>query len=108
MFYKYLKGRYYYPVRIISNAALRVFAADYPQAHESLQGWRRVIEKNKFENWAALRLVFGSVDKVGDLTVFNIGGNKYRLIAYVRFEKQIVYIKAVLTHRDYDEGKWKS
>jgi len=40
--------------------------------------------------------------------VFDIGGNKYRLIAYIRFEKQIVYIKAVLGHRDYDKGAWKS
>ncbi|MDP1612354.1 MAG: type II toxin-antitoxin system HigB family toxin [Sulfuritalea sp.] len=45
---------------------------------------------------------------VGDLAVFDIGGNKYRLIAYIRFEKQIVYIKAVLTHRGYDKGAWKS
>ena len=44
----------------------------------------------------------------GELVVFDIGGNKYRLIAYIRFEKQIVYIKAVLTHRDYDKGAWKS
>jgi len=40
------------------------------------------------------------------LTVFDVGGNKYRLIACVRFEKQIVYIKAVLTHREYDKGAW--
>lgn len=49
-----------------------------------------------------------TVDKVGELTVFDIGGNKYRLIAYIRFEKQIVYIKVVLTHRGYDKGAWKS
>ena len=46
--------------------------------------------------------------KVGEFVVFDIGGNKYRLIAYIRFEKQIVYIKAVLTHRDYDKGAWKT
>ena len=40
--------------------------------------------------------------------MFDIGGNKYRLIAYIRFEKQIVYIKRVLTYRDYDKGAWKS
>jgi mRNA interferase HigB len=40
--------------------------------------------------------------------VFNVGGNKYRLIAHIRFEKQIVYIKAVLTHTEYDRGAWKS
>jgi len=37
-----------------------------------------------------------------------IGGNKYRLITRIRFERQIVYINAVLTHRDYDRGDWKS
>jgi len=95
-------------MKIISNSALRVFAADHPQSEVPLQGWRRVIEKNRFAHWAELRAAFNTVDRVGDLTVFDIGGNKYRLVAYIRFEKQIVYIKAVLTHRDYDKGDWKS
>ena len=95
-------------MQIISNSALRVFAALHPQADEPLQGWRRVIEKNRFGHWAELKAAFNAIDKVGELTLFDIGGNKYRLIAYIRFEKQIVYIKAVLTHRDYDKGAWKS
>ena len=105
---KYLILRYTVGVKIISNSALRRFAAKHRQADEPLQGWRRVIEKNQFDNWAELKTVFNAVDKVGALTVFDIGGNKYRLIAYIRFEKQIVYIKAVLTHREYDKGAWKS
>jgi len=104
----YLNLRYTDFMRIISNSALRVFAADHPQAEFPLQGWRRVIEKNRFANWAELKAAFNAVDKVGELVVFDIGGNKYRLITYIRFEKQIVYIKAVLTHRDYDKGAWKS
>jgi mRNA interferase HigB len=95
-------------VKIISNSALRAFAAQHPQAQVPLQGWRRVIEKNRFDTWAALKAAFNTVDKVGDLVVFNVGGNKYRLIAHIRFEKQIVYIKAVLTHTEYDRGGWKS
>ncbi|MFA7269256.1 MAG: type II toxin-antitoxin system HigB family toxin [Sterolibacterium sp.] len=95
-------------MKIISNSALRAFAALHPQADEPLQGWRRVIEKNRFGSWAELKMAFNTIDKVGELTVFDIGGNKYRLIAHIRFEKQIVYIKAVLTHRNYDKGAWKS
>jgi mRNA interferase HigB len=95
-------------VKIISDSALRAFAAQHPQAQGPLQGWRRVIEKNRFDTWAALKAAFNTVDKVGDLVVFNVGGNKYRLIAHIRFEKQIVYIKAVLTHTEYDRGGWKS
>lgn len=95
-------------MKINSHKALRIFIEEHPQAAQPLLGWRRVIEKNRFTNWAELKAAFNTVDKVDELTVFNIGGNKYRLITYVRFEKQIVYIKAVLTHQDYDKGAWKS
>jgi len=95
-------------MRLISNSALRAFAAEYPQADEPLQSWRRVIEKSSFGNWAELKAAFNTIDKVGELTVFNIGGNKYRLVTYIRLEKQIVYVKAVLTHRGYASGAWKS
>lgn len=94
-------------MRIISNSRLREFAVAYPRAEIPLQGWRRVIEKNHFADWAALKAVFNSVDKVDELVVFNIGGNKFRLVAYIRFEKQILYVKAVLTHKEYDSGRWK-
>ena len=94
-------------MKVISNRALRAFTAAHPLAEAPLQGWRRVIEKNRFVNWAGLKAVFNAVDKVGELAVFDIGGNKYRLIAYIRFEKQIVYIKAVLTHSEYNKGAWK-
>ena len=95
-------------MKIISNSALWAFAADHPPAEAPLQGWRRVIEKNSFANWAELKAAFNAVDKVNELAVFDIGGNKYRLMAYIRFEKQILYIKAVLTHREYNKGAWKS
>jgi mRNA interferase HigB len=51
--------------------------------------------------------MFPSADQVGTLTVFNIGGNKVRLIAAIHYNRKKVYIRAVLTHPEYDEGKWK-
>jgi mRNA interferase HigB len=54
-----------------------------------------------------LRETFPGADQVGGLTVFNIGGNKVRLIAAIHYNRKIIYIRAVLTHREYDEGKWK-
>ena len=65
------------------------------------------MEQGTFANFAQLKEAFSSVDKVGDKCVFNVGGNKYRLIAWVHFEKQRLYVKAVLTHREYDKGAWK-
>jgi len=95
-------------MRIISTRALRVFAIKHPQAEAPLQAWRKVIERNRYANWAALKATFGAVDNAGGLAIFNIGGNKFRLIAHLSFESQILYIKAVLTHQEYDRGGWKS
>jgi mRNA interferase HigB len=94
-------------MKLISNRALRAFSAIHPQAHGPLQAWRHVIEHNTFSNFAALKQTFRSMDKVGDRYVFNIGGNKYRLIATVAYSIQTVWIKHVLTHAEYDEGEWK-
>jgi mRNA interferase HigB len=54
-----------------------------------------------------MREVFGSVDFVGEFAVFNIGGNKFRSIAGVDYRCQVVYVKHILTHKMYAEGKWK-
>lgn len=61
-----------------------------------------------YKNFAEVKQVFRSTDKVSDLFVFNICGNKYRHITFLQFERQLCYIKAVLTHQEYDKGRWKS
>ena len=92
---------------LISNKALREFAAAHPDALVPLQVWRRLIERGDYGSFAALRTTFVAVDKVGEVFVFNIGGNKYRLVAGVDFAHRRVFIKAVLTHSEYDKGNWK-
>jgi len=94
-------------MRVITNRRLVEFSAKHPASGAALQAWRRAIGAHVFSDFATLRRQFGSVDKVGDLYVFNIGGNKYRLIAFLHAAHQLAYIKHVPTHVEYDKGDWK-
>ena len=66
------------------------------------------MEQSDFGNFNELRATFPSADKVGDLIVFNIGGNKYRLIASIHFNRGKVYARHVLTHGEYEKGAWEA
>jgi mRNA interferase HigB len=94
-------------VHVITRKRLNEFAAKYPTAHSGLAHWYALCKKNKFANFAELQKTFPHADQVGGLTVFNIGGNKARLIAAIHYNRGKVYIRAVLTHAEYDAGKWK-
>lgn len=92
-------------MRIISNAALIDFAAIHPLAGDPLQAWRKVVESRDFANFADIKTTFNATDKVGIYYVFDIGGNKYRVVAAIHFNTNIMYIRHVFTHKEYD--KWK-
>ena len=94
-------------MHIITRKRLNEFAAIHPNSKSALQEWYRRIKMGTFHNFAELRAVFPSADQVGGLTVFDIGGNKVRLIAAIHYNRQKLYIRAVLTHAEYDDGKWK-
>jgi mRNA interferase HigB len=95
-------------VRVISKRALREFWEAHPASASSLVVWHGAIKGVSPRNPAELRAVFGSVDFVGGFAVFNIGGNKFRLIAGIDYRCQTVYVKHVLTYKTYDGGKWKT
>jgi mRNA interferase HigB len=65
------------------------------------------MKTEEFNNFSELRKTFSSADQVGNCTVFNIGGNKFRLIATIHYNRQIIYIRQVLTHAEYDLNKWQ-
>ncbi len=65
------------------------------------------MEREVFSDFNELRETFASADYVDGLTVFNIGGNKYRLIASIHYNRRKVYIRNVLTHAEYDREGWK-
>jgi mRNA interferase HigB len=92
-------------MRVISNKALAVFAAVHRDAQLPLQIWRRLIEAGDFSSFAELRRTFNAVDKVGDYFVFDVGGNKFRLITAIHFNRKMVFIRHVFTHKEYDEWK---
>lgn len=78
----------------------------YPQCATALDGWYRVAKKNKFANFADLKRTFNSVDKVDDYYIFDIGGNKLKLVAFLFFESQKIFIQEILTHAEYDKCNW--
>lgn len=92
-------------MRVISNKALQHFAELYPQSLMPLQEWRRKIQGASINSYAKLKNIFNSVDKVGDYFVFNIAGNHYRLIAAIHFNTQTLYIRSIMTHKEYDQWK---
>jgi mRNA interferase HigB len=94
-------------MHVISRKKLLLFLALHPDAKEALEYWYRLAKAGDFLSFADLKNSFRSVDYVKKLTVFDLGGNKFRLIAAVHYNRQKVYIRAVLTHKEYDLGQWK-
>ena len=94
-------------MHVITRKRLNEFAEEHPDAAPSLQHWYRLVRKTTFANFADLRRIFPHADQIGKFTVFNIGGNKTRLIAALHYNRSKIYIRHVLTHKEYDEGKWK-
>ena len=68
-------------------------------------GWYRTAEKAEWSNFAKVRETYGSADAVGDYVVFNISGNKIRLVAEIQYnlKPRLIYIRHVLTHAEYDD-----
>ncbi|MDE2887209.1 MAG: type II toxin-antitoxin system HigB family toxin [Gemmatimonadota bacterium] len=93
-------------MHVISRKALRLFWLKHPDSEEPLSRWFKIMRRTQFINFGSLRRTFPSSDKVGELVVFNIGGNKYRLIASIHFNRGKVYIRQVLTHGEYVRGGW--
>ncbi len=91
-------------MRVVSEKRIRKFIEQDAQSADAMWHWADSIESANWRNPGDLKATFASASFVGDLTVFNVGGNKYRVAAFVHYRKQIVYIKRIGTHEEYD--KW--
>lgn len=95
-------------MHILTKRRLQEFWAKHPHSEKPLRSWHHICERSRFSNFSDLRHAFDAVDKVGKFTVFDIGGNKWRLITVVHYSSGKIYIRDVLTHEQYDQDKWKS
>ena len=109
--HRLLRGGYHFGnlevVRIISKAAITEFSKTHEDALVPLLHWHSITRRAAWRHLADVRADFPHADAVHTFTVFNIGGNKYRLISAIKYRWQIVYIRHILTHFEYDRGKWK-
>jgi mRNA interferase HigB len=100
-------------MHVIKRLPLLNFGRLHPRAVAPLDEWFRLAEHSTWRNFADVRRSFGQTDVArvesgNTVCVFDIGGNKFRLIAKVSYEKGKVYVLRILTHKEYDTGKWKA
>ncbi|MFW6358208.1 MAG: type II toxin-antitoxin system HigB family toxin [Chroococcales cyanobacterium] len=94
-------------MHIISESRLKQFWTKHANSKSALQAWYKIATQEKWRGIDDVRKTFPSADPVGNLTVFNIGGNNYRLITFIDYNFNKIFIRACLTHAEYDKGNWK-
>lgn len=94
-------------MNVISLKRILGFSSGHRDADAPLRAWCKTAKKANWQNLAELKQTYPSADLVGRYTVFNISGNKYRLIARIVYRSQTLFVVAVMTHEEYDLGKWK-
>jgi mRNA interferase HigB len=94
-------------VNVISKPGLFKRAAKFADARSALQVWFDTAIEAEWRNLEDIRKSFPATDMAGDLAIFNIRGNNYRLIVRMVFQYKRIYIKEFLTHAEYDKGGWR-
>ena len=99
-------------MRIIAESAIKDWAAQYPDAAAWLRNWVKFVHGAHWTSLRTVRLAYPHADGVevdsGRIaTVFNVGGNKYRLITAIHYDQGVVFAMLFLTHAEYSKNKWK-
>jgi mRNA interferase HigB len=95
-------------MHVISYRRLRKFGEEHSNCSVVLDNWYKIASKADWSNLIEVQSVFPTAEAVGNFTVFNIKGNSYRLIVSIDYERQLIYIKYILTHAEYDKESWKN
>jgi mRNA interferase HigB len=100
-------------MRTIKESRLREYAKQHSRAASPLRHWRTTIRRASWKTFADVKQTFGSADQVTvpngrQVVVFNIGGDAFRLITAIHFNRGIVYIRKFMTHAEYSKEDWKN
>jgi len=90
-------------MHVISIKMLRDFWRKHPASERVLRQWHAVVEHTDLPDFNHIRATFNTADYVAPYTIFNVGGNNFRVIVIVRYRFKKVFVQEVLTHREYDE-----
>src|SRR5262249_14600130 len=95
-------------MNVISYSTIKQFVRKHSDCKSSLNSWYKIASKARWNNLAEVKLNYPHADLYGSCTIFNISGNKYRLIAKLDYRAQVISIREILTHAEYDKDKWKA
>lgn len=94
-------------MRLIGRDLIDVFSRKHSDSRSGLRSWTQAIRSNNFQHFVELKKTFGAADQVKPYTVFDISGNKYRIIALVHYQLQTVTVEEILSHKDYEKRRWR-
>ena len=95
-------------MHLIHIRNLRADAEHFPDVSYAIEDWYKTVRRADWKNLEEVREIFRDAEAVGNFTVFNIKGNKYRLIVAIDYEDSTIYYKHFLTHAEYDKDRWKN
>jgi mRNA interferase HigB len=99
-------------MRVVSKARLKRFweRPGREDAEGPLRAWYTHVSSKtvRWHSWANVKARFANASLVGNCVVFNVGGNKYRLVVRILYPSQKVFVLKTMTHKEYDENRWKA
>jgi mRNA interferase HigB len=95
-------------MHVISRSRLREFCQRHADSCQALYDWYDTAKRASWQNLVEIQQTYPKAEAVSLFTVFNIKGNRYRLITDIQYQKQLIYVKYVLTHAEYDKENWKN
>ncbi|HKV41367.1 MAG TPA: type II toxin-antitoxin system HigB family toxin [Blastocatellia bacterium] len=94
-------------MNVVALRTLRVFWEKHSDAEAPLKSWYKTCRRANWADIGQVRTVYPHADLVGRCTVFNIGGNKYRLVVKMEYALKAIFVKAVMTHAEYSRRGWE-